>query len=550
MNSTLDLSKLESKKLNFTVEKIFLKTGILLPCIQQLSEMRPDQVEVRLHCEESFVVTADPMRLKHVVLNLITNAYKSTSSGSIVITARIATLRGRAPSRLQQPQRQGGGSSSKIRNQSSIVIIEVQDTGLVVPPEQRSKLFSKYGQLSVRQGAGLGLCLSQRLMGAMHGRLYLDETYTAGSSFVVEIPGEIASNGSTSSTLMTALEEKEQMNSPSFLLASTMQTVTMSSNNSSSNHSSSNNNSSLRHGVDRENMNHYFCFANLQIAVITPSNSSVIQKTINAHLQIHSQTVLPHYSVFSNLQPAILASKQRPLDVVFIEQNSFVFTTSDIYSFTSTLRSTASTVSPVVILYSEQEDSSEKKVLKSDGNCNTLGVDDFLDLSESSTAQQKMIESIRRLREARTGLLASKLPGNVSLLLIDDSTSVAKVLLKRLSRSCPASWTFEHMTYPDNFLAQLEEEDGLGAPRKILSLLDKYNIVITDENFGASHTVRGLDVIKTLRSKGFRGVLIGCSGDDLTVEHLKAGADFSWPKPPPANDVVLQQFTSLVNKLI
>ena len=556
VNSTLDLSKLESKKLNFTVEKIFLKTGVLLPCIQQLSEMRPDLVEVRLHCEESFMVIADPMRLKHVVLNLITNAYKSTSSGSINITARIATPRGRTTSRLQthpplpKQQRQGGGGSPKGRmGQSSVVIIEVKDTGLVVPPEQRSKLFSKYGQLSVRQGAGLGLCLSQRLMGAMQGRLYLDETYTAGSSFVIEIPGELASNASASSTSMAALEE----NRPPFL-ASTAQTVTMSTNNSFSNNSSSNSNSTFRDGGEGETVNHFFCLANLQIALVAPINCSVIQQTINAYLKAHSQAVLPHYSVFSTLRPALLESKQRPFDVVFIEHNPLMFTASDICDFTTTLRSTASSASSAVLLYSEEEDSISKTVREDNGNNTLLGVDDCLDLSDFSSATQKIIESISRSREAHTSRMASKLPGNVSLLLIDDSVSVAKVLLKRLARSCPISWKFEHMTYPDKFLAQLQEEGEVegkeGADESPERLLGKYNVVITDENFGASHTIRGLDVVKALRSKGFRGVLIGCSGDDMTAEHLKAGADFSWPKPPPANDMILQQFASLAQKLV
>ena len=111
-------------------------------------------------------IVTDPGRLRQVLLNLLGNAVKFTTQGSIEIRLR--------------PARDG-----RIR-------IEIADTGPGIPPERRHRLFQDFARMeagaAVVESAGLGLAISARLAAAMGGRVGYDDIPSGGSLFWVELP--------------------------------------------------------------------------------------------------------------------------------------------------------------------------------------------------------------------------------------------------------------------------------------------------------------------------------------------------------------------------
>jgi CheY-like chemotaxis protein/anti-sigma regulatory factor (Ser/Thr protein kinase) len=106
-------------------------------------------------------VYADELRLKQVVLNLVTNAVKFTGDGGSVVLR--ATRAG-----------------AEVR-------ITVTDTGRGVPPEDRERIFESFQQggrgPSHEEGTGLGLTLSRRIVDLLGGRMWLESEVGVGSTF-------------------------------------------------------------------------------------------------------------------------------------------------------------------------------------------------------------------------------------------------------------------------------------------------------------------------------------------------------------------------------
>ena len=162
LENSLDVSKVT---LNLT-KVLFLKE-VLNPSLFMLQSLIPKDFAIRIVCDEGIFVIADLLRLQQVILNILTNAFKFAKDGTVEALVSLDAA-------------------------TSVVKIEIRDEGPGVAVENRDKLFSKYGQIEVRQGTGLGLSLSYKLVLAMSGRIYLDATYNKGASFVVELPGGLA----------------------------------------------------------------------------------------------------------------------------------------------------------------------------------------------------------------------------------------------------------------------------------------------------------------------------------------------------------------------
>jgi PAS domain S-box-containing protein len=115
-------------------------------------------------------VTGDSRRITQILTNLLANALKFTSTGSIVVHARYADGR---------------------------CIVDVADTGEGVPEEMRQSIFEPFVQAdSARSrrfgGSGLGLAISRRLSEAMGGSLVLSTTGPRGSTFTLTLPLEVS----------------------------------------------------------------------------------------------------------------------------------------------------------------------------------------------------------------------------------------------------------------------------------------------------------------------------------------------------------------------
>jgi GAF domain-containing protein len=171
INQVLDLSKIEAGKLELNAESVNLAPLIdeVIGTAGQLAEKNKNRLVVE--AEQSLgVVRVDPMRLRQILLNLLSNACKFTKQGEVTLKARRVT--------------NGGGW----------IELAVCDTGIGMTAEQQAKLFQEFTQadsLTARHfgGTGLGLAISRKLARMMGGDVTVASEPGKGSVFTVRLPG-------------------------------------------------------------------------------------------------------------------------------------------------------------------------------------------------------------------------------------------------------------------------------------------------------------------------------------------------------------------------
>ena len=173
INDILDFSKIESGQLE--LEAIDFN---LADVVEDAVSMFAQQAESKgLELAAEFIppdaplaLRGDPLRLRQVITNLISNAIKFTDEGEVVV-------------RVTQQDLDAG---------SVMLTLCVEDTGIGIAPEAQPKIFDRFGQAdssTTRRygGTGLGLAICKRLMGLMDGRLRVESGRGAGSKFFAEV---------------------------------------------------------------------------------------------------------------------------------------------------------------------------------------------------------------------------------------------------------------------------------------------------------------------------------------------------------------------------
>ena len=171
INEVLDLSKIEAGKLDLNSEPIDLTRLIdeVIGTAGQLAEKNQNRLVVEAK-ESVGALKADPMRLKQILLNLLSNACKFTKNGEVAL--RVA----------------------KVVDGRDWIELAVADTGIGLTAEQEAKLFQDFTQadsLTSRRygGTGLGLALSRKLARMMGGDVTVTSEPGKGSVFTVRLPG-------------------------------------------------------------------------------------------------------------------------------------------------------------------------------------------------------------------------------------------------------------------------------------------------------------------------------------------------------------------------
>jgi signal transduction histidine kinase len=171
INEVLDLSKIEAGKLELNPEPVNLARLIdeVIGTAGQLAEKNQNRLIVEAQ-ENVGTLNADSMRLKQILLNLLSNACKFTKEGDIALRVR------------------------KVADGRDWVELAVADTGIGLTAEQQAKLFQEFTQadsLTARRygGTGLGLALSRKLARMMGGDVTVASEPSKGSVFTVRLPG-------------------------------------------------------------------------------------------------------------------------------------------------------------------------------------------------------------------------------------------------------------------------------------------------------------------------------------------------------------------------
>ncbi|MEU4605793.1 GAF domain-containing protein [Kribbella sp. NPDC023972] len=162
LNEILDLSKVEAGRMELEYSTFPLRRVLENTASMLRERATAHSIDVRVEIDPDIdQVYADELRLKQVVLNLMTNAVKFTDDGGSVVV---------------RATRSGGD-----------IHIAVTDTGRGVPAEDRERIFESFQQggrgPSQEEGTGLGLTLSRRIVELLGGRMWLESEVGAGSTF-------------------------------------------------------------------------------------------------------------------------------------------------------------------------------------------------------------------------------------------------------------------------------------------------------------------------------------------------------------------------------
>ncbi len=167
INDVLDLSKVEAGLIELRIEQVSIPELVA----EVLSTMEPlaTQKGIRLQADVAAAghVAADPLKLRQMMLNLVSNAVKFTPDGGSVMIAA--------------------------KQQAGAIEISVTDTGIGIAESDRGRLFEAFRQVdspmaSHQQGTGLGLALTKRYVELHGGKIWYVSEVGKGSVFTLRLP--------------------------------------------------------------------------------------------------------------------------------------------------------------------------------------------------------------------------------------------------------------------------------------------------------------------------------------------------------------------------
>lgn len=181
VNGILDISKIEANKLEIVSTEYSLQA--VLDELVSLSKARLGEKPIEFRCvfDPSIppYLYGDKVRVKQVVLNILTNAIKYTKQGFIEF--KVSSIQKDGVCRL---------------------IISVEDSGIGIKAESINKLFTKFERLDIEknntiEGTGLGLAITKKLLELMGGQIVVQSVYGKGSKFTIALDQKIVTNPTT-----------------------------------------------------------------------------------------------------------------------------------------------------------------------------------------------------------------------------------------------------------------------------------------------------------------------------------------------------------------
>jgi tubulin-specific chaperone A len=180
----LDLSKVEAGKLEIKPEKVTL----IDLCDSMRGYFEPMAKEARLdyHIEIAEgapkALTTDPTRIKQVLKNLLSNAFKFTNQGAVTLS-------------IFQPNEDSPFRLAK--EKASCLCFAVKDTGIGIPDNQIESVFEAFKQLDAKTtrkygGTGLGLSIVRELVGLLGGEIKMESAQGVGTTVTICVPETLA----------------------------------------------------------------------------------------------------------------------------------------------------------------------------------------------------------------------------------------------------------------------------------------------------------------------------------------------------------------------
>lgn len=177
INHILDFSKINEGKINLDKNTFNLKHTIAKLCRVYLAQNTQESVQFSFEIDDTLdmSVIGDDLRLKQILFNLLSNSFKFTKKGNIILRAK----------------------SIKTTIENISIKFSVEDTGIGIKPDQFKKIFESFEQADTSTtrnfgGTGLGLSISKELVKLFGSHLKVESEYKKGSIFYFDI--ELAIN--------------------------------------------------------------------------------------------------------------------------------------------------------------------------------------------------------------------------------------------------------------------------------------------------------------------------------------------------------------------
>lgn len=175
VNEILDFSKYEVGKINLE-HAPFIPEDEIMEVFNSMNVLAINKnliLENKVALEKGVCLLGDRLRLKQLLMNLLTNAIKFTSSGKVTLRVQLV-LQGKKHGQLK---------------------VQVEDTGIGIAPEDLGFIFDEFAQVyssakSRQQGTGLGLAICKKIVELQGGKINVSSTLGKGSVFSFEIPYE------------------------------------------------------------------------------------------------------------------------------------------------------------------------------------------------------------------------------------------------------------------------------------------------------------------------------------------------------------------------
>jgi CheY-like chemotaxis protein len=162
--SKIEIGAMQLKYSNFRISEMFSDLKDIYTVELQKREKSDVQLDFHLPSGE-ILIHSDPHRIKQALSNLLENAVKFTSRGTITFNCK------------------------KIKDE---LIFSVSDTGTGIPDKDQKKIFERFIKFDYQgmnnEGTGIGLSLVEKLVGLLNGRIWLKSVYGEGSTFFFAIP--------------------------------------------------------------------------------------------------------------------------------------------------------------------------------------------------------------------------------------------------------------------------------------------------------------------------------------------------------------------------
>ncbi len=172
INDVLEMAKIEAGRVQ--VESAPFDLGSLVRDVTDMMHVRAEEKGLQLLIDQSSefprYIRGDEGRVRQVLINLLGNAVKFTHQGGV--TVRFGLKPHATPPRL---------------------LIEVEDSGIGISPEDQKKIFEpfvQFGETAAQKGTGLGLSIARQFVQLMGGTISFESALGKGSTFRVELPME------------------------------------------------------------------------------------------------------------------------------------------------------------------------------------------------------------------------------------------------------------------------------------------------------------------------------------------------------------------------